>query len=157
MKVNMSEWQKINQIFEEADKLRELELLYMERGNVSPDEARRWAIGRWNNHKTMNPNPMWRDEAMRQQILKQPKAIKNMIITKEKMAELENAAAPLVNWLQENCDPHCIATVNQVHVELLEGVCQLVFPLNAEHQRAHYDDCPALKGHPVCTCGGRSA
>lgn len=48
----MTAWQKVNKVIEDADKLKELEKLYMERGNVTPEEARQWAI---NQFKRLTP------------------------------------------------------------------------------------------------------
>jgi hypothetical protein len=45
-----------------------------------------------------------------------------MIITKEKSAEMLEAAKPLIKWLNDNCHPHCEARVDQSRVELLEGI-----------------------------------
>jgi uncharacterized coiled-coil DUF342 family protein len=44
----MSEWERINKVFSDADKLRQLEALYMERGNVTPEQARQWALEKFN-------------------------------------------------------------------------------------------------------------
>ena len=47
-----------------------------------------------------------------------------MTITKQQQEELVRAARPLVLWLQENCHPHCQATVDVTSVELFEGIAQ---------------------------------
>lgn len=44
----MTAWQEIEHIFEEADKLKALEELYMERGNITREQARAWALEKWN-------------------------------------------------------------------------------------------------------------
>ena len=45
-----------------------------------------------------------------------------MTITKEKLAELTEAATPLIRWLNENAHPHCFAAVDQTSVVLHEEV-----------------------------------
>jgi len=45
----MTPWQKINQVFEDAEKLRKLEAIYMERGDVTYEQARQWALEKWKN------------------------------------------------------------------------------------------------------------
>lgn len=40
----VTNWQKINAVFEDAEKLRKLEDLYMERGNVTIEQSREWAL-----------------------------------------------------------------------------------------------------------------
>lgn len=54
----MKEWQRINKVFDEADKIKALKKLYMERGNVSSEEAFQWALKKWNDstnsHKYLN-------------------------------------------------------------------------------------------------------
>lgn len=46
-----------------------------------------------------------------------------MILDKEKRAEFEKAAEPLVKWLNENCHPHVTVIVTPGDAELTEGVC----------------------------------
>lgn len=43
------------------------------------------------------------------------------IFTKEQMDSMEEAAKPLVKWLNENCNPHVIIIVDSVSAELLRG------------------------------------
>lgn len=43
----MTAWEEINKLFEEAGKIRKLEDLYMERGNVTREEARQWALEKY--------------------------------------------------------------------------------------------------------------
>ena len=43
----MTPWEQINKVFEEADKLKALEQLYMERGDVTAEQARAWALKQW--------------------------------------------------------------------------------------------------------------
>jgi hypothetical protein len=50
-----------------------------------------------------------------------------MIITEKQQAELKEAARPLVEWLQANCDPHCSVTVDCWRAELVSGVSLAVF------------------------------
>ena len=38
------------------------------------------------------------------------------------LAELLEAAKPLIKYLNDNCYPHCTAIVDQTSVELVEGV-----------------------------------
>jgi hypothetical protein len=38
----------------------------------------------------------------------------------------ENAAVPMIKWLNENCDPHCIAIIDCGSAELKEGVVRIV-------------------------------
>jgi hypothetical protein len=40
----MTPWEKINQVFDDADKIKKLQALYMERGNVTSKEALEWAL-----------------------------------------------------------------------------------------------------------------
>jgi hypothetical protein len=42
---------------------------------------------------------------------------------KEKdLEELREAALPLMQWLRDNCHPHCTAIVDSEHIELMEGL-----------------------------------
>ena len=45
----------------------------------------------------------------------------NMTVTKEQQDQLAAAAAPLLEWLNANCHPHCTAIVTPTTVEVLEG------------------------------------
>lgn len=45
-----------------------------------------------------------------------------MTLTKEQIAELCEAAKPLMKWLSANCHPHCKAEVTPVSVEVLEAL-----------------------------------
>jgi hypothetical protein len=45
-----------------------------------------------------------------------------MKITPQQQNEMLAAAKPLIKWMNDNCHPHCEATVSQDRVELLEGV-----------------------------------
>ena len=45
-----------------------------------------------------------------------------MTLTPEQFRALLDAAKPLIKWLNDNCHPHCTARVDQVSVELTEGI-----------------------------------
>lgn len=45
-----------------------------------------------------------------------------MTLTREQIEKMLESAKPLIKWMNENCHPHCTATVDQTRVELLEGV-----------------------------------
>jgi hypothetical protein len=45
-----------------------------------------------------------------------------MILTEEQLKELRVAAVPLMQWLLNNCHPHCTAIVDSEHIELMEGL-----------------------------------
>ena len=45
-----------------------------------------------------------------------------MTLTKEQKAALLEAAKPLMKWMNENCNPHCEAHVDQCAVVLTEGI-----------------------------------
>lgn len=45
-----------------------------------------------------------------------------MTLTNEQRNSLLEAAKPLIQWLNENCHPHCSATVDQSTVKLTEDV-----------------------------------
>lgn len=45
-----------------------------------------------------------------------------MILTQEQQQQMLEAAKPLIKWLNENCNPHCTAHVDQNTIELTEGV-----------------------------------
>lgn len=44
-----------------------------------------------------------------------------MQLTKEQKEEFENAAKPLIKFLNDRCHPHTIVQVDQVSAELLES------------------------------------
>lgn len=46
-----------------------------------------------------------------------------MTLTPEQEKALLEAAKPLMKWLNENAHPHCTVQVDQVSVELVEGIC----------------------------------
>lgn len=45
-----------------------------------------------------------------------------MILTPQQFDTMLVATKPLIAWLNENCHPHCTAIVDQVSVELVEGI-----------------------------------
>ena len=45
-----------------------------------------------------------------------------MILTEKHLEELRAAAMPLMQWLNDNCNPHCTVVVDSEHIELLEGL-----------------------------------
>lgn len=45
-----------------------------------------------------------------------------MILTKEQIDALREAALPLMQWLNDNCHPHCTAIVDSEWIELVEGL-----------------------------------
>lgn len=48
--------------------------------------------------------------------------IPGMTITEQQRTELLDAAKPLMKWLNENAHPHCRVIVDQVSLELLQGI-----------------------------------
>ena len=47
-----------------------------------------------------------------------------MKLTRKELIEMLNAAKPLINWINDNCHPHCRALVDNESVELLEGIAK---------------------------------
>jgi len=45
-----------------------------------------------------------------------------MILTKEQVDEMLLVSRPLIQWIAENCHPHCFALVDSVTVQLVEGI-----------------------------------
>lgn len=45
-----------------------------------------------------------------------------MTLTKEQQQTMLDAAKPLIQWMNENCHPHCTAHVDCTTVELVEGI-----------------------------------
>ena len=45
-----------------------------------------------------------------------------MKISKEKADEMLEKAKPLIEWLNDNCHPHCDIVVTHLSAELKEGV-----------------------------------
>lgn len=48
-----------------------------------------------------------------------------MVLSKEKMNELEKASEPLIKWLNENCHPHVQVNVDCGSAQLFEGVARV--------------------------------
>lgn len=48
-----------------------------------------------------------------------------MILTKEQIAQLEEAAKPLMKFLAENCHPHVKVIVESNNAEVLEGLANV--------------------------------
>ena len=46
----------------------------------------------------------------------------HMILTSKQLVTLKEAAMPLMQWINDNCHPHCTAVVDSEHIELLEGL-----------------------------------
>ena len=46
-----------------------------------------------------------------------------MILNEEKRKEFDEAAKPMMKWLNDNCHPHVKVVMDCSRVELLEGVC----------------------------------
>lgn len=45
-----------------------------------------------------------------------------MTITKEKSDEMLEAAKQLIQWMNQNCHPHCECIVDLTTVRLVEGI-----------------------------------
>ena len=45
-----------------------------------------------------------------------------MVLTEQERKEFEEAAKPLVKWINENCHPHVTVHVTSTRSELFEGV-----------------------------------
>ena len=45
-----------------------------------------------------------------------------MILTQEQIDALREAAMPLMQWLNDNCHPHCTVMVDSEWIELVEGL-----------------------------------
>lgn len=48
-----------------------------------------------------------------------------MILSEEQRAELLEVAKPLIEWLNNNCHPHCEVTVTPISAELVECVANV--------------------------------
>ena len=46
-----------------------------------------------------------------------------MIFTKEQTKKFEEASRPLIKFLNDNCHPHVIVTIDCQQSELSEGIC----------------------------------
>lgn len=51
-----------------------------------------------------------------------------MVLTPEQRKTFEEAARPLIKWLNENCHPHVTALVEPDRAELVEGVSMVRVP-----------------------------
>jgi hypothetical protein len=56
-----------------------------------------------------------------------------MILTEEQLKSLREAALPLMQWLHDNCHPHCTVIVDSERAELVEG-------LAVAQRRERFDD-----------------
>lgn len=45
-----------------------------------------------------------------------------MTITKEQAEDMLKAATPLIEWMKNNCHPHCVAVVDLESIHLTEGI-----------------------------------
>jgi hypothetical protein len=45
-----------------------------------------------------------------------------MIISLEQLSSFSTSAQPLIQWLKDNCHPHCKAIVDSERAELVEGI-----------------------------------
>jgi len=48
-----------------------------------------------------------------------------MALTNEQIAEMEKAVKPLMDWLEENCNPHVHVLVDSQDAVLVEGVAAI--------------------------------
>lgn len=49
-----------------------------------------------------------------------------MVITKKQHDELHNLSQPLMNWLTDNCHPHCEIHMDSQHLTLMEGITTVI-------------------------------
>ena len=49
-----------------------------------------------------------------------------MIISEPKRKEFNALMEPVMQWLRDNCHPHCHITVDSERAELSEGICATV-------------------------------
>ena len=49
-----------------------------------------------------------------------------MTLTKQQLDEMYEASKPLIKWLNENCNPHCMITVEVDRATLSEEVATTV-------------------------------
>lgn len=58
---------------------------------------------------------------------------------KSRIESFKEAAAPLVEWLKENCDPHTTAIVNDAYAELKTGELGVPFDENyIQYERLNF-------------------
>lgn len=48
-----------------------------------------------------------------------------MILTEKQRQQFEEAAKPLVKWINNNCHPHVKVIVEPAGAELLDGLCSV--------------------------------
>jgi hypothetical protein len=59
-----------------------------------------------------------------------------MKLTQEQIASFKEAAAPLMQWLSDNCHPHCTAIVDSERAEVMEGLAAVMRePIQKESAR----------------------
>ena len=58
-----------------------------------------------------------------------------MVITEQQAEVMVELAAPLISWMQNNCNPHCTALVNSTSIELTESIAKEVFYDNEHNNR----------------------
>lgn len=49
-----------------------------------------------------------------------------MTLTKDQIAAFKEAALPLMQWLNDNCHPHCTAIVDSERAEVMEGLASVM-------------------------------
>lgn len=102
---------------------------------VCADIATRQALGIAKYGTTVAENPLplraWLEHHY-QELLDAAVYVRRAIEEMDKPKSFKEAAAPLVEWLRANANPHCIAMVDQLNAELLEGREVVHFDLDAE-------------------------
>lgn len=68
-----------------------------------------------------------------------------MVLTDEKQAEFEAVAKPVVLWLKENCHPHVVVVVDNIHAALHEGVVSFSVPWDDTHEVVMPDYMQSMK------------
>ncbi len=68
---------------------------------------------------------MAQSRALSRKLLQRKHHHANMTLNPQQQTELLDAAKPLIKWLNDNCHPHCEATVDTSSVEIKEGVAIL--------------------------------
>jgi len=49
-----------------------------------------------------------------------------MKLTEEQRKEFEAVSRPMIKWINDNCHPHVVVSVEATHSELSEGICAFV-------------------------------
>lgn len=49
-----------------------------------------------------------------------------MTLTKDQIVAFKEAALPLMQWLNDNCHPHCTAIVDSERAEVMEGLASVM-------------------------------